>query len=212
MVDNENQGNFRKDEQQWTCSDCETINTGEYCTVCGCPRPQKKQEDNPQQTATEQGSYQEAVQEWICPDCETHNTGTTCIVCGRPRPDLKVKKGSISKKAMIAAAAAVVVISSLAGITAWFPNHCYQNACRLLESGQYEQAYQAFSVIALTAVPCEIRRLSNGRINWPRTANMRKPSIRWHIFPRMSSQRRRKNSFAFSGQRNSAPLENIHWP
>ena len=69
MVDNENQGNFRKDEQQWTCSDCETINTGEYCTVCGCPRPQKKQEDNPQQTATEQGSDQEAVQEWICPDC-----------------------------------------------------------------------------------------------------------------------------------------------
>lgn len=147
MPKKEYQGSFAE-EWQWICPDCETVNTGECCTVCGCPRPQKKQEDNPQQTATEQGSYQEAVQKWICPDCETHNTGTTCIVCGRPRPDLKVKKGSISKKAMIAAAAAVVVISSLAGITAWFPNHCYQNACRLLESGQYEQAYQAFSVIA----------------------------------------------------------------
>ena len=147
MPKKEYQGSFAE-EWQWICPDCETVNTGECCTVCGCPRPQKKQEGGAQKTAAEQGSYQEAVQEWICPDCETHNTGTTCIVCGRHRPELKVKKGSISKKAMIAAVAAVVVISSLAGITAWFPNHCYQNACRLLESGQYEQAYQAFSVIS----------------------------------------------------------------
>lgn len=149
MVDNENQGNFRKDEQQWTCSDCETINTGEYCTVCGCPRPQKKQEGSAQKTAAEQGSYEETAQEWICPNCEIHNTGETCAVCGHPRPESKEKKKRISKKAMIATVvAAVVIVTSLAGIIVWLPYHRYQNARNLLESGQYEQAYQAFSAMS----------------------------------------------------------------
>lgn len=148
MENKENQGCFAQAEQQWICPDCETVNTGDNCTICGCPRPRKKQEDSAQKTATEQGRYQEAVQEWICPDCETRNTGAICAACGRPRPEPKGTKKRVSKKAVIAAVAAVVIlISTLVGITVWLPHHRYQNAHKLLESGQYEQAYQAFSAI-----------------------------------------------------------------
>lgn len=149
MENKENQGCFAQAEQQWICPDCETVNTGDNCTICGCPRPRKKQEDSAQKTATEQGRYQEAVQEWICPDCETRNTGAICAACGRPRPEPKGTKKRVSKKAVIAAVAAVVIlISTLVGIAVWLPYHRYQNASSLLESGQYEQAYQAFSAMS----------------------------------------------------------------
>lgn len=148
MENNDNQGSYLQSEPQWICPDCETVNSGDNCTVCGCPRPQKKRDYGAQETAAEQGSYQEAVQEWICPDCETRNTGAICAACGRPRPEPKETKKRISKKAVIAAvAAAVILISTLVGIMVWLPYHRYQNACNLLESGQYEQAYQAFSAI-----------------------------------------------------------------
>ena len=148
MENKENQGCSAQAEQQWICPDCETVNTGDNCTICGCPRPRKKQEDSAQKTSTEQGRYQEAVQEWICPDCETRNTGAVCAACGRPRPEKKEDKKRVSNKVVIAAVAAVVIlISTLVGITVWLPYHRYQNAHKLLESGQYEQAYQAFSAI-----------------------------------------------------------------
>lgn len=181
MENRENQGSYAQTERQWVCPDCETVNTGDSCAICGCPRPQKKPEGEAQETAVEQGSYQETVREWICPDCETNNTGKTCTVCGCPRPEPEGEKDSgepentssippfsepqaelnasaagssrlnqrFPKKAVIAAVAAVViVVSALAGIALGFPNHRYRNACRLLESGQYEQAYQAFSAIS----------------------------------------------------------------
>lgn len=158
MEGNDNQGTYQQSEPQWVCPDCETVNSGDNCTVCGCPRPQKKREDSVQETAaeqgccqetaTEQGRYQETVPEWICPDCETRNTGAVCAACGRPRPEPKGTKKRVSKIAVIAAVAAVVIlISTLVGITVWLPYHRYQNAHKLLESEQYEQAYQAFSAI-----------------------------------------------------------------
>ena len=158
MENSDIQGNYQQSEPQWVCPDCEIVNSGDNCTVCGCPRPQKKREESVQETATEQGRFQETateqgcyaqtLPEWICPDCETRNTGAVCAACGRPRPEPEEKKKRISKKVVIAAAAAVVIlISTLVGITVWLPYHRYQSARKLLESGQYEQAYQAFSAI-----------------------------------------------------------------
>lgn len=148
MENKENQGCFAQAKQQWICPDCETVNIGDNCTVCGFLRPQKKQKDREQETTTEQGSYQENIREWICPDCETRNTGAICAACGRSRPEPKETKKRVSKKAVIAAVAAVVIlISTLVGIAVWLPYHRYQNAHKLLESEQYEQAYQAFSAI-----------------------------------------------------------------
>lgn len=142
-VDDDGQGSYPDAVLEWVCPDCETVNTGASCIICGCSRPQEKPSE--EQITGGQGSYAEAVSEWVCPDCETCNTGSSCTVCGHPRPELGVK-GHISKKAVIAVVvAAVIVISVFAGIAVWLPYHRYQSACSLLESGQYEQAYQVFS-------------------------------------------------------------------
>lgn len=57
MENNDNQGSYLQSEPQWICPDCETVNSGDNCTVCGCPRPQKKRDYGAQETAAEQGSY-----------------------------------------------------------------------------------------------------------------------------------------------------------
>ena len=44
MENNDNQGSYLQSEPQWICPDCETVNSGDNCTVCGCPRPQKKRD------------------------------------------------------------------------------------------------------------------------------------------------------------------------
>lgn len=91
-----------------------------------------------------QGGCQQ--QEGICPDCEAHNTGKGCAAGGSSRPKPEVRKGPISKKTVIAAMAAVVIVAAaLASTALLLPNYRYRKACRLMESGQYEQAYQAFT-------------------------------------------------------------------
>lgn len=145
MDNKENQGNYGQMEQQWVCPDCETVNIGSNCTVCGCPRPAEKQEPEISQMSGEQGSYEDALPEWICPACETRNVGKICTVCGYSRTE---EKKPISKKILAAAAAAaVVVILTLTGIVALPPYLHYRNACSLLESGQYEKACQAFGAM-----------------------------------------------------------------
>ena len=82
MENNNYQGNCQQEEQQWVCPDCETVNTGSNCTVCGCPRPAEKQEPEIPRMSGEQGSYEDALREWTCPACETRNVGKICTVCG----------------------------------------------------------------------------------------------------------------------------------
>lgn len=145
MDNKENQGNYLQMEQTWVCPDCETVNIGSNCTVCGCLRPDEKQEPEISQMSGEQGSYEDALPEWICPACETRNVGKICTVCGYSRTE---KKKPISKKILAAAvAAAVVVILTLTGIVALPPYLHYRNACSLLESGQYENACQSFGAM-----------------------------------------------------------------
>ena len=145
MENNNYQGNCQQEEQQWVCPDCETVNTGKNCTVCGCPRPAEKQEPEIPQMSGEQGSYEDALREWTCPACETRNVGKICTVCGYSRPE---KKKPISKKILAAAAAAaVIVIAVLAGIAVRPRDHFYRDGCALLESGQYEQALELFRQI-----------------------------------------------------------------
>lgn len=145
MENNNYQGNCQQEEQQWVCPDCETVNIGSNCTVCGCPRPDEKQEPEIPQMSGEQGSYEDALREWTCPACETRNVGKICTVCGYSRTE---KKKPISKKILAAAAAAtVVVILTLTGIVALPPYLHYRNACSLLESGQYEKACQSFGAM-----------------------------------------------------------------
>lgn len=136
-MNNNNQGSYAQPEQQWVCPDCETVNTGDNCTVCGCPRPQEKPEE--EQIVNEQGSYTENVQTWVCPECETRNTGNICTVCGHSRSNKK----KLSKKVIAFAMSGAAVL--IVGISIWLPYYRYQGICHLLESGQYEQAYQAFT-------------------------------------------------------------------
>ena len=58
------------------------------------------------------------------------------------------KRRPVSKKAVIAAVAVLVIVASAVACNALLlPIYHYRKACRLMESGQYEQAYQAFSAM-----------------------------------------------------------------
>ena len=50
----------------WTCPNCETVNTGKFCTECGTAKPSG---------------------DWTCPNCETVNSGKFCSECGTARPE-----------------------------------------------------------------------------------------------------------------------------
>lgn len=50
----------------WTCSQCSTVNTGNFCSNCGNAKP--------------------APADWACPKCQTKNTGNFCANCGTPKP------------------------------------------------------------------------------------------------------------------------------
>ena len=149
MDNKENQGNYLQMEQPWVCPDCETVNIGSNCAVCGCLRPDEKQEPEPVPTFVEQGSYKDALQEWICPNCETRNVGKTCTACGYSSPTQVVGNNVfLSNHFKIAVLVGLLVVTIItSGIAVWPPYHRYQNAYSLLESGQYEQAYQAFSAM-----------------------------------------------------------------
>ena len=49
----------------WTCPNCGTTNTGNFCSTCGTKRPSGK---------------------WICPTCHQENTGSFCSNCGTKKP------------------------------------------------------------------------------------------------------------------------------
>ena len=51
--------------ETWTCPECGTENTGNFCTNCGAAKPSET---------------------WTCPDCGTENTGNFCTNCGAARP------------------------------------------------------------------------------------------------------------------------------
>lgn len=56
----------------WTCSKCNTSNTGKFCSNCGNPQPKNNQG-------------------WDCGKCgNTNNTGNFCANCGSPKPSEKV--------------------------------------------------------------------------------------------------------------------------
>lgn len=149
MENNDNQGSYQQSEQQWICPDCETVNTGDNCTICGCPHPRQKPEGEAQETADEQGSYEETVQEWICPNCEIHNTGNVCTVCGYSCTKQVIeKKKFLSNRVMIAILVGLLVVTIItSGMAVWLPYQDYRNACNLLESGQYENACHAFGAM-----------------------------------------------------------------
>ncbi len=50
----------------WTCPKCGAVNTGNFCSVCGTPKPNNEQ--------------------WTCPKCGTVNTGNFCSSCGEKKP------------------------------------------------------------------------------------------------------------------------------
>ncbi len=50
----------------WTCPNCQTVNTGKFCTECGQKKPSAG---------------------WICPNCSTENTGKFCTECGTKKPE-----------------------------------------------------------------------------------------------------------------------------
>lgn len=57
----------QEEEKSWICPNCQTQNTGRFCSECGT----KKQEE----------------QIWICPNCQTQNTGKFCSECGTKKEE-----------------------------------------------------------------------------------------------------------------------------
>ncbi len=51
----------------WTCPNCNTQNTGKFCTNCGNPRPEPQSD------------------RWFCSECGTENHGKFCTNCGKAR-------------------------------------------------------------------------------------------------------------------------------
>ncbi len=51
----------------WECPKCHAMANGNFCSVCGSPKP-----------SAEEG--------WFCPDCGTKNTGNFCSHCGHKKP------------------------------------------------------------------------------------------------------------------------------
>ncbi|HCI74433.1 MAG TPA: hypothetical protein DHV42_07870, partial [Lachnospiraceae bacterium] len=62
--------------EEWTCTVCGTVGTGNFCRICGSAKP----------------APDVSEQEWICPQCGTAVTGNFCHNCGAAR-DGTVKRG-----------------------------------------------------------------------------------------------------------------------
>ena len=60
----------QKPSDAWVCGICGELNVGDFCTVCGTPRPGAENPD-----------------EWECPECGEICTGLYCGSCGAPGPD-----------------------------------------------------------------------------------------------------------------------------
>lgn len=91
--------------QGWKC-ECGAVNTGNFCNVCGKPKPQEKAawicscgssnvgnfcKDCGRPRPAEDGSQDRAAPgntEWICA-CGAKNTGKFCSECGKPKPAVK---------------------------------------------------------------------------------------------------------------------------
>ena len=57
----------------WTCPECGTENTGNFCFECGQPKP------TPEPVTEENRA-------WVCPNCGTENSGNFCSECGTQKP------------------------------------------------------------------------------------------------------------------------------
>ncbi len=55
----------KKDDDSWTCSKCNTVNTGKFCSGCGAPKAD--------------------TEKWYCSECGQENTGKFCSGCGAAR-------------------------------------------------------------------------------------------------------------------------------
>lgn len=71
----------------WQCPECETINSGSQCYVCGHPKPQEKKPDPVPSPDPEPEQYR------ICPRCQGKNSvdAVYCSACGK-----KLAKGKVS--------------------------------------------------------------------------------------------------------------------
>ena len=54
------------ESSSWTC-ECGAVNTANFCSNCGKPKP--------------------AETKWFCPECGKPNTGKFCVYCGTKKPD-----------------------------------------------------------------------------------------------------------------------------
>lgn len=159
------QGNFGTTSQEkgtpvrWICPNCETINQGESCVICGFHNiPETSGEENV----------------WICPDCATGNRADFCTTCGRVRDsasctgvfegkgrtreerkkpvfkNIFLHKGGFHKKrTAIAAAAGMLILVAAVGWLQWkailSEEQRYEQAITMLENGRHEQAIALFS-------------------------------------------------------------------
>lgn len=103
----------------WQCPECETINSGSQCYICGHPKPQEQKPD------PEPEKYQ------ICPRCHGQNSvdAVYCSTCGK-----KLEKGNVSglkKPIMICAIIILLLLLSMGfqrPLTSLFHVHSWQTA------------------------------------------------------------------------------------
>lgn len=68
--------------EEWTCTVCGTVGTGNFCRICGSAKP----------------APDVSEQEWICPQCGTAVTGNFCHNCGAARDGTVKRGGSTSQQ------------------------------------------------------------------------------------------------------------------
>ena len=156
----------------WRCLNCETINEGEVCTVCGEKPPTPEQLEAIRREEMAAREAREAREAGMTPPPfkpAATPTPTAPRPVYRPSPDasVKEKKGGFKVAAVVAVAIVVIAIFIVVAMNITNSNNNqsrYDQAYNLMVDGDYEQAKDIFEDLgayrdsSAMAYECDMRR------------------------------------------------------